>query len=86
MQEELDETMSLLREKQAQLQEVENQIQELQDLYESSVNEKEELCEATFPLLIKPAHVFPPKFMFTRQRISFSSKGIQPICAITLCD
>lgn len=60
--------MSLLREKQAQLQEVEDQIQELQDLYESSVNEKEELCEETFPLNIKPAHFFLPKFMFTRQR------------------
>ncbi|XP_029289697.1 LOW QUALITY PROTEIN: dynein heavy chain 6, axonemal [Cottoperca gobio] len=40
---ELDATMATLREKQQKLQEVENQIQVLQDQFESSVNEKEEL-------------------------------------------
>lgn len=78
--------MSLLREKQEQLQEVENQIQELQDLYESSVNEKEELCEETFPPYIKPAHFSPPKSMFTGQKISFGSKEIPTVCITTLCD
>lgn len=45
IQAELDATMATLREKQEQLQEVENQIQVLQDQFESSVNEKEQLGE-----------------------------------------
>ncbi|XP_059179969.1 dynein axonemal heavy chain 6 [Centropristis striata] len=40
---ELDITMETLREKQEKLQEVENQIKVLQDQFDSSVNEKEEL-------------------------------------------
>ncbi|KAM7393703.1 hypothetical protein PAMP_020556 [Pampus punctatissimus] len=42
-QEELDITMATLREKQQKLQEVENQIKVLQDQFESSINEKEDL-------------------------------------------
>ncbi|TDH16419.1 hypothetical protein EPR50_G00020980 [Perca flavescens] len=42
-QEELDTTMATLREKQQQLQDVENQIKVLQDKFDSSINEKEEL-------------------------------------------
>lgn len=43
MQEELDMTMATLREKQQKLQEVEDQIKVLQEQFESSENEKEEL-------------------------------------------
>lgn len=53
MQEELDITMATLKEKQEKLQEVENQIKELQEQYESSVNEKEELGKDMFPLCFK---------------------------------
>ncbi|GAA6230347.1 dynein heavy chain 6, axonemal-like [Lates japonicus] len=42
-QEELDITMATLREKQQKLQEVEDQIKVLQEQFDSSVNEKEEL-------------------------------------------
>ncbi|KAI3352270.1 hypothetical protein L3Q82_005249 [Scortum barcoo] len=42
-QEELDATMATLREKQQKLQEVENQIKVLQEQFDSSVNEKEDL-------------------------------------------
>lgn len=42
--------MATLKEKQEKLQEVENQIRELQEQYESSVNEKEELGKDMFPL------------------------------------
>ncbi|XP_067440238.1 dynein axonemal heavy chain 6 [Thunnus thynnus] len=42
-QEELDVTMATLREKQQKLQEVEDQIKILQDQFESSINEKEDL-------------------------------------------
>ncbi|XP_070836417.1 dynein axonemal heavy chain 6 [Chaetodon trifascialis] len=42
-QEELDMTMVTLREKQQKLQEVENQIKVLQEQFDSSVNEKEDL-------------------------------------------
>lgn len=45
MQAELDVTMATLREKQQQLQEVENQIKVLQDQFDSSVKEKEGLGE-----------------------------------------
>uniref|UniRef100_A0A4W6E6H0 Dynein axonemal heavy chain 6 n=1 Tax=Lates calcarifer TaxID=8187 RepID=A0A4W6E6H0_LATCA len=44
-QEELDITMATLREKQQKLQEVEDQIKVLQEQFDSSVNEKEELGE-----------------------------------------
>lgn len=53
MQEELDITMATLKEKQEKLQEVENQIKALQEQYESSVNEKEELGKDMFPLCFK---------------------------------
>lgn len=43
MQEELDETMATLREKQQKLQEVEEKIKVLQVQFDSSVNEKEDL-------------------------------------------
>lgn len=43
MQEELDMTLATLKEKQQKLQEVENQIKLLQEQYESSVQEKEDL-------------------------------------------
>lgn len=43
MQVELDMTMATLREKQKQLQEVTNQIKILQEQFDSSVNEKEDL-------------------------------------------
>lgn len=43
MQEELDMTMATLREKQQKLQEVENQIKVLQEQFDSSVKEKENL-------------------------------------------
>lgn len=46
MQEELDITMATLREKQQKLQEVEDQIKVLQEQFDSSVNEKEELGES----------------------------------------
>lgn len=49
MQEELDVTLATLKEKQQQLQEVENQIERLQEQYNSSVNEKEELGKWVFP-------------------------------------
>ncbi|XP_070710496.1 dynein axonemal heavy chain 6 [Pempheris klunzingeri] len=42
-QEELDMTMATLREKQQKLQEVENEIKVLQDQFDSSINEKEDL-------------------------------------------
>ena len=45
MQEELDMTMVTLREKQERLQEVENQIQVLQEQFDNSLNEKEDLGE-----------------------------------------
>lgn len=45
MQEELDMTMATLREKQQKLQEVENQIKVLQDQFDSSVDEKEDLSK-----------------------------------------
>ncbi|KAK1792527.1 hypothetical protein P4O66_012465 [Electrophorus voltai] len=44
-QAELDATMATLREKQAKLQEVENQIKVLQEQFDSSVGEKEALAE-----------------------------------------
>ncbi|KAM9363597.1 dynein axonemal heavy chain 6 [Symphorus nematophorus] len=43
-QEELDATMATLREKQQKLQEVENQIKVLQDQFDNSLDEKEELA------------------------------------------
>lgn len=43
--------MSTLREKQAKLQEVENQIKVLQDHFDSSVDEKETLGEGHNTLL-----------------------------------
>lgn len=43
MQEELDMTMATLMEKQQKLQEVENQIKVLQEQFDSSVKEKENL-------------------------------------------
>lgn len=49
MQEELDMTLATLREKQQKLKEVENQIELLQEQYNSSVNEKEELGKWVFP-------------------------------------
>lgn len=49
MQEELDVTLATLREKQQKLKEVENQIELLQEQYNSSVNEKEELGKWVFP-------------------------------------
>lgn len=63
MQEELDITMATLKEKQEKLQEVENQIKELQDQYESSVNEKEELGKDMFPI---------PCFKLTLLQIHFT--------------
>lgn len=57
MQEELDMTMATLREKQQKLQEVENQIRLLQEQYDSSVNEKEDLGKGVFPVHVKlPSH------------------------------
>uniref|UniRef100_A0A8C4HR50 Dynein, axonemal, heavy chain 6 n=2 Tax=Dicentrarchus labrax TaxID=13489 RepID=A0A8C4HR50_DICLA len=44
-QEELDMTMATLREKQQKLQEVENQIKVLEEQFDSSVNEKEDLVK-----------------------------------------
>lgn len=49
MQEELDMTLATLREKQQKLLEVENQIKLLQEQYDSSVNEKEDLGKGVFP-------------------------------------
>jgi len=43
MQGELDVTMATLREKQQQLQEVESQINVLQEQFDSSIKEKEDL-------------------------------------------
>lgn len=50
LQEELDMTMATLMEKQQKLQEVENQIKILQDQFESSINEKEDLGEGLYML------------------------------------
>lgn len=46
VQEELDVTMATLKEKQKKLQEVENQIKVLQEQFDSSMNEKEDLGES----------------------------------------
>ncbi len=43
MQEELDATMATLREKQQKLQEVEDQIRDLQEQFDNSQYEKEDL-------------------------------------------
>lgn len=48
MQEELDMTMATLREKQQKLQEVENQIKLLQEQYDCSMKEKEDLGKGLF--------------------------------------
>lgn len=50
MQEELDLTMATLRVKQEKLQDMDNQIKVLQEQFDSSLNEKEELGKGLFPL------------------------------------
>lgn len=46
MQEELDVTMATLKEKQQKLQDVENQINILQEKFDSSIKEKEDLGDS----------------------------------------
>lgn len=58
-------TMATLREKQQKLQEVENQIRLLQEQYDSSVNEKEDLGKGVFPVHVKlPSHCIFYKNLF----------------------